>query len=111
MIGSGIAGWPIVLERITLARMSSAELRSMYYDKCRSELDIALDDCIKRVNPESEDTPKLWGGGDRFAARSFRVARTFLPWLGLLLVPPLLLLLLGASFGWVLGFKRKPKPE
>jgi hypothetical protein len=87
----------------------SAELRSSYYEKCRSEKDTPLDDCINRVDPESEDTPKSWSSGDSYAAQSFRVARAILPWLGIVLMPPLLLLLLGASVRW--GFRKKLKLE
>ena len=99
---------------LALTSNSNKELLSLW---CTSELGIPplpegfvleegvfLEKCAKK-------DPKLreaWAAGDSFSKQLFRVAEVLLPPLALVLVPPLFVLVLGASIGWALLGFRKP---
>jgi hypothetical protein len=55
-----------------------------------------LEECLRALT-ENGRTVETWGGGDSYAEEAFRVVRAFLPDLGVLLLPPFCVLLLGVT--------------
>ena len=94
--------------KITLARMSNAELIAEY---CKSPPGVTpppegfyTDQCLQRLKANNRAFDK-WGGGDGFLEQGYRVAGVLnLP---LLFAPPFFLFLLGVFVAWVIaGFSK-----
>src|SRR5262245_52842626 len=106
-----VIGWafiflPGVENKIAIARLSDAALVARLSECTKKKYDSS---CLERLSQDVR-TVTQWGGGDNPTEQAFRITRALLPELGILFIPPLGLLLLGAGVAWVLGGFTKHKP-
>jgi hypothetical protein len=106
IIGYSIMAWPSMMSKFNLSRMSDGELLSLAYNRCVEESTprppegFVLDKCLKlqKEGNVKIEQQQQWGGGESYAEQSYRVVRALvLPDLGLVVAPPLFLLLVGGS--------------